>query len=110
MLRRAAPLCLLLALSLANPAAFARDALQSFGLAVRANDASFVRQMPELGLNEQTRDDLSNNLLMLAIRDDGEALVLALLKQPAWQSLEVLNYQNQLGETALMIAAVKGSV
>jgi ankyrin repeat protein len=110
MLRRAAPLFLLLALGLVSPAAFARDALQSFGLAVRANDVSFVRQMPELGLNERTRDDLSNNLLMLAIRDDGEALVLALLKQPAWQSLEVLNYQNQLGETALMIAAVKGSV
>ena len=77
--RRAAPLCLLLALGLVSPVAFARDALQSFGLAVRANDVSFVRQMPELGLNERTRDDLSNNLLMLAIRDDGEALVLALL-------------------------------
>lgn len=110
MRRHIIPIGLCLALGLAIPTAFARDALQSFGLAVRANDVSFLRQMPALGLNEKTRDDLSNNLLMLAIRDDGEMLALALLKQPAWQSPEVLNYQNQLGETALMIAAVKGSV
>ena len=87
----------------------ARDALQAYGLAVRANDASFLARMPQLGLDERTRDDLRNNLLMIAIRDDGEAIALGLLRQKRWQTKEVLNYENQLGETALMIAAVKGS-
>lgn len=87
----------------------ARDVLQAFGLAVRANDASFLARLPQLGLDERTRDDLRNNLLMIAIRDDGEAIALGLLRQKRWQTKEVLNYENQLGETALMIAAVKGS-
>jgi uncharacterized protein len=92
--------------------AFARDLVQQFLLAVRAGDTSFVTRMQDLGLNENMRDDLRNNLLMLAIReDDGEAatIALAMLAQPRWQTPEVLNYRNQLGETALMLAALKGS-
>ena len=85
----------------------ARDVLQAFGLAVRANDASFLARLPQLGLDERTRDDLRNNLLMIAIRDDGQAIALGLLRQKRWQTKEVLNYENQLGETALMIAAVE---
>lgn len=92
-----------------SPIASAYDVLQSFGLAARANDASFLRRMPEMGLNPQTRDDLRNNLLMIAIRDDGEALALAMLRQPAWRQKSVIEHQNQLGETPLMIAAIKGA-
>ncbi len=88
----------------------ARDVLQAFGLAVRANDLTFVARMPELGLDERTRDDLRNNLLMIAIRDEGEAMALRLLDLPKWQTTAVLNYENQLGETALMVAAMKGSL
>ena len=98
-----------LAFFLVLNSAHARDALQSFSLAAKAGDASFIRQLPELGLGPQTRDGLKNNLLMLAIRDDGEALALALMDQAAWQHKEVLNHENQLGETALMIAAIKGA-
>jgi hypothetical protein len=65
--------------------------------------------MPELGLNEQTRDDLRNNLLMLAIREDGDVLAMAMLEQAVWKNPDVLNYQNQLGETPLMLASLKGS-
>lgn len=90
--------------------ASARDVLQSFVLAARAGDTSFLLQMPDLGLNEQTQDDLRNNLLMLAVREDGDAMALAMLSQPNWSTPEVLNYRNQLGETALMLAALKGSV
>lgn len=99
-------LCIGLTLS---PATSARDALQAFGLAARANDASFLRRMPEMGLNPQTLDDLRNNLLMIAIRDDSEALALAMLRQPAWRQKSVIEHQNQLGETPLMIAAIKGA-
>lgn len=88
----------------------ARDLLQSFLLAARAGDTSFILQMRDLGLNEQTRDDLRNNLLMIAIREDGDAMALSLLQQPAWRAPEVLDYRNQLGETALMLAALKGNL
>jgi len=89
-------------------AAWPRDSLQSFVLAAKANDASFLGQLPELGLDAQSRDSLRNNLLMLALREAGEDLALAMLSQPDWQGLQVIEHQNQLGETPLMIAAIKG--
>lgn len=87
----------------------ARDLLQSFLLAAKANDLRFLQQMPEMGLGPQTRDGLKNNLLMIALREGGEELAIAMLQQPAWQDKATLEYQNQLGETALMIASIKGS-
>lgn len=90
-------------------AVYARDALQGFSLAAKAGDTAFIREMPELGLGPQTRDGLKNNLLMVAIRDDGEVLALALLDQSDWQQKAVIEHQNQLGENALMIAAIKGA-
>lgn len=87
-----------------------RDVLGQFTLAARADDRSFIQRMPRLGLDENTRDALRNNLLMLAIRENGNGLALELLKQPAWQTKEVLEYENRLGETALMLAAISGSV
>ncbi|MBU3724918.1 MAG: YchF/TatD family DNA exonuclease [Burkholderiaceae bacterium] len=101
--------CMLAAHATFAPPAVARDALQAFGLAVRANDTWFINRMPQLGLDTRTRDDLRNNLLMIAIRDDGEPFALALLRQRRWQAKEVLDTENQLGETALMLAALKGS-
>jgi ankyrin repeat protein len=89
-------------------AAWPRDSLQSFVLAAKANDASFLGRLPELGLDAQSRDSLRNNLLMLALREAGEDLALAMLSQPDWQGLQVIEHQNQLGETPLMIAAIKG--
>lgn len=88
--------------------AFARDSLQTFLLAARADDVSVVIQMPELGLDERLRDDLGNTLLMVAIREGGERLALSLLRQPVWQEKSLLEQENRLGENALMLAAIKG--
>lgn len=93
---------------LASPPAWPRDVLQNFVLAAKANDMAFVQRMPELGLDDRSRDGLRNNLLMLALREGGEDLALALLEQAAWQQKAVLEHQNQLAETPLMISAVKG--
>jgi ankyrin repeat protein len=94
-------------LSLSMPA-WPRDVLQNFILAAKANDVSFLGRLPEMGLNPQSRDSLRNNLLMLALREEGEDLALALLGQAAWQDRAAIEHQNQLGETPLMIAAIKG--
>ena len=96
-----------LCLSLSSPA-WPRDALQSFILAAKANDVGFVQRMPELGLDNRSRDDLRNNLLMLALREGGEDLALALLDQAPWRDKTAAEHQNQLAETPLMIAAMKG--
>lgn len=101
-------------LAAAGPASIAqaqvRDALGQFAAAVRADDRGFVNRMASLGLDESSRDALRNNLLMLAIRENGRGLALELLKQPVWQTKEILEYENQLGETALMLAAMGGSL
>ena len=96
-----------LGLLLSMPA-WPRDVLQNFILAAKANDVSFINRLPEMGLDPQSRDSLRNNLLMLALREGGEDLALALLGQPAWQHKAVVEHQNQLAETPLMIAAIKG--
>ncbi len=88
--------------------AFARDSLQTFLLAARADDVSVVAQMPGLGLDERLRDDLGNTLLMVAIREGGERLALSLLRQPLWQQKALLEQENRLGENALMLASIKG--
>jgi len=88
--------------------AWPRDVLQTFVLAAKANDVAFVQRLPELGLDERSRDGLRNNLLMLALREGGEDLALNLLNQAVWQQKSVLEHQNQLAETPLMISALKG--
>lgn len=92
-----------------GPSVMARDVLQQFILASRADDTTFIPQMEELGLNTRTRDDLGNTLLMLAIREGSEKMALSLLLQPDWKSTEFLDAENKIGENALMVAAVKGS-
>lgn len=94
---------------LTGPSVMARDVLQQFILASRADDTTFIPQMEELGLNTRTRDDLGNTLLMLAIREGSEKMALSLLQQPDWKSTEFLDAENKLGENALMVAAVKGA-
>jgi uncharacterized protein len=82
--------------------------LQSFLLAVKANDFSFISRMDRLGLGPQTRDALGNNLLMLAIREGSPQMALLLLEEPQWRSKEILAYENQIGESAVMLAALAG--
>lgn len=88
--------------------AHGRDIVQAFLLAARAEDTDFVGQMAQMNLNPRTRDDLGNSLLMLAIREGGEKMALALLDQPPWQEVALLDTENRLGENALMIAAHRG--
>lgn len=83
-------------------------ALHAFNLAIKANDFSFFARMDRLGLGTATRDSLGNNLLMIGIREGGIPMMLQMLEDPQWQNEEVLNHENQLGETALMLAAFNG--
>ena len=99
---------LVIALGLAGSPVLARDSLQGFLLAARADDTSIVAQMPGLGLDERTSDELGNTLLMVAIREGAGRLALALMQQPVWQQKAVLDQDNRLGENALMLAAIKG--
>lgn len=85
------------------------DPVSAYLKAVRDNDSAFLAKMPQLGLGEGSRDEKRNNLLMIAIREGNDSFAMALLKQKPWQSKAVLEHQNQLGETALMFAALKGS-
>lgn len=87
----------------------ALEPIAAFVRAARANDAAFIEQMAQLGLGEGSRDQSRNNLLMLAIQEGSDAFSLSLLRQRAWQSKSVLEHENQLGETALMLSALKGS-
>lgn len=82
--------------------------LQSFLLAVKASDFSFLSRMERLGLGPQTRDALGNNLFMLAIREDAPRMALLMLEEPQWQLKDVLAHENQIGENALMLAALAG--
>lgn len=91
----------------AQPAA-ARDLIQSFLLAARADDTTVLRQMSESGFDPRLRDDLGNTLLMVAIREGGERLALGMLQQSNWRDKDILEHENRLGENALMLAAIKG--
>lgn len=91
----------------AQPAA-ARDLIQSFLLAARADDTTVLRQMSESGFDPRLRDDLGNTLLMVAIREGGERLAMGMLQQPTWRDKDILEHENRLGENALMLAAIKG--
>ncbi len=95
-------------LMLTTQTAAARDLIQSFLLAARADDTTVLRQMSEMGFDLRVKDDLGNTLLMIAIREGGERLALGMLQQPAWQTKELLEQENRLGENALMLAAIKG--
>ncbi len=86
--------------------AFAQTSLNAFMFAARDNDLRFIDKMPDLGLSTRTRDDLGNSLLMIAIRESGDRLALALMATPQWQTPEVLDQENRLGENALMLAAL----
>jgi uncharacterized protein len=91
----------------AQTAAIERQ-VHAFSLAVKANDFSFLARMDRFGLGPSTRDALGNNLMMIGIREGGQQMMLLLLEDPKWQSKDVLEHENQLGETALMLAALGG--
>jgi uncharacterized protein len=88
------------------PAWALSSSLNAFLFAARDNSPAIIAKMPALGLGTQTRDDLGNTLLMIAVREAGDQLALGLLAQPQWQAAQVLDAENRLGENALMLAAL----
>ena len=83
--------------------------MQAFTKAVKSADLNFVAQMHGLGLNAEVRDELRNSLLTLAIRDGDGAFAMEMLELPEWRNPHVIEQENQLGETPLMIAAIRGA-
>ena len=83
--------------------------MQAFIKAVKSADLNFLSQMHDLGMNDGVRDELRNNLLILAIRDGDGAFALEMMGLPEWRAPHVIEHENQLGETPLMIAAIRGA-
>jgi uncharacterized protein len=84
--------------------------LHRFLQAAQIDDVSVLGRLGQLGLTIDTRDELGNNLLMLAIREGAQELTLAMLLNPAWYQLGRLEQTNKLGETPMMLAALKGNL
>lgn len=83
---------------------------EQFSQAARADDVTVMSRFDRLKLDLKSRDELGNTLLMVAIREGGENLALALLEQPDWQAKDFIEIENKLGENALMLAAIKNAL
>ena len=101
-----APLAALLAaiaFTLAAPAARA-DSSGEFFRAIKSDNASAMQTLLARGMDPNTRDERGRPGLHVALQDESMHVAEALLASPR---LDV-NAQNQVGETALMLAALKG--
>lgn len=101
LLRRA---CLMIAL-LVGLAAHAANAVDFFR-AVNVDNASGVRAALEQGIDPNIRDPYGQVALYLAIRDDSPEVLDVLW---SWPGVD-FNARNRVGETPLMMAALKGKV
>ena len=96
-------LYLLLAIGFSCAKAGAYD---DFFAAINRDDDWGVARLLERGFDPNSRDPKGQTGLILALRDDSPRVAAALWKSPA---LDV-NAQNASGETALMMAALRGQV
>ncbi len=80
------------------------DPSGDFFNAVNRGDGRSVKTLIERGVDPNQVDDKGQTALLLALRDDSPRVVEALLAQPK----VALDIANDNGETALMIAALKG--
>jgi ankyrin repeat protein len=86
---------------------FARaGAYEDFFIAINRDDDRVVAKLLERGFDPNSRDPKGQSGLILALRDDSPRVAEALWKSP---SLEV-NVLNASGESALMMAALRGQV
>jgi uncharacterized protein len=81
-------------------------AYEDFFIAVNRDDDWGVAKLLERGFDPNSRDPKGQTGLILALRDDSARVAEALWKSPA---LDV-NVHNASGETALMMAALRGQV
>jgi uncharacterized protein len=81
-------------------------AYEDFFIAINRDDDWGVAKLLERGFDPNSRDPKGQTGLILALRDDSPRVAEALWKSPA---LDV-NVQNASGETALMMAALRGQV
>jgi ankyrin repeat protein len=92
------------ALALAAVSAAHAGSYDDFFGAVERNDASTIRGLVQRGFDANSRDPKGQTGLFLALRAGAFSVAEALLKEP---TLDV-NALNEAGESALMIAALKG--
>ncbi len=81
-------------------------AYEDFFIAINRDDDWGVAKLLERGFDPNSRDPKGQTGLILALRDESPRVAEALWKSPA---LDV-NVQNASGETALMMAALRGQV
>jgi uncharacterized protein len=81
-------------------------AYEDFFIAINRDDDRAVARLLERGFDPNSRDPQGQTGLILALRDDAQRVADALLKSPQLD-LEVANAS---GETALMMAALRGRV
>jgi ankyrin repeat protein len=81
-------------------------AYDDFFIAVKRDDDRAVTALLARGFDPNSRDPKGQTGLILAMRDESQRVAEALWKSPA---LDV-NVQNASGETALMMAALRGNV
>jgi uncharacterized protein len=81
-------------------------AYDDFFIAINRDDDWGVAKLLERGFDPNSRDPKGQTGLILALRDDSPRVAEALWKSPA---LDV-NVHNASGETALMMAALRGQV
>jgi uncharacterized protein len=81
-------------------------AYEDFFIAINRDDDWGVAKLLERGFDPNSRDPKGQTGLILALRDDSPRVAEALWKSP---QLDV-NVQNASGETALMMAALRGHV
>lgn len=94
----------------ATPRGASNTEWDQFTQAARADDVTVIGRLPKMRLDFKSRDELGNTVLMVAVREGAENLALALLAQPEWQAMELIDTENNLGENALMLAAIKNSL
>jgi len=92
-------LIVVLFISIANSGSF-----DDFFRAVRTDNASGVAALLERGFDPNSHDENGQSALGLAVREGSDRVIDVLLKDPQLD----INARNNVGETALMFAALQG--
>ncbi len=80
------------------------DSFEAFFTAAKRNDASSISQLLARGFDANTINADGEHALLIAVREESSEVVQVLLRQPKLKP----DARNNLGETPLMIAALKG--
>lgn len=81
-------------------------AFDDFFRAVRTDNPGQVSELLQRGFDPNAHDESGQSALTLAVREDSSRVIEALLKHPQID----INAKNHAGETALMLAALKGQL